>query len=76
MPAIADSAMKHSVVSETPAWSLTEAWHVEHRFFDFNHDGAVDIVPQFYRPEGSNVVAWLNDGTGHYVALKSHCVQR
>ena len=53
------------------AWSLTEAWHVEHRFFDFNHDGAVDIVPQFYRPEGSNVVAWLNDGTGHYAALKS-----
>lgn len=53
------------------AWSLTEGWHVEHRFFDFNHDGEVDIVPQFYRPEGSNVVAWLNDGTGHYVALKS-----
>ena len=53
------------------AWSLTESWHTEHRLFDFNHDGAVDIVPQFYRPEGSNVVAWLNDGTGHYVALKS-----
>ena len=44
---------------------------MEHRFFDFNHDGAVDIVPQFYHPEGSNVVAWLNDGTGHYAALKS-----
>ena len=52
------------------AWSLTEGWHVEHRFIDFNHDGAVDIVPQFYDHEGSNVVAWLNDGTGHYVALQ------
>ena len=53
------------------AWSFTEGWHVEHRFFDFNHDGEVDIVPQFYSTEGSNVVAWLNDGTGHYVALET-----
>lgn len=53
------------------AWSFTEGWHTEHRLFDFNHDGEVDIVPQIYSPEGSNVVAWLNDGTGHYVALKS-----
>ena len=53
------------------AWSFTEGWHMEHRFFDFNHDGEVDIVPQFYSTEGSNVIAWLNDGTGHYVALKT-----
>ena len=53
------------------AWSLTEKWHVEHRFFDFNHDDEVDIVPQAYDTEGSNIVAWLNDGTGHYVALKT-----
>ena len=53
------------------AWSYTEGWHVEHRFFDFNHDGEVDIVPQFYSTEESNVVAWLNDGTGHYVPLKT-----
>ena len=53
------------------AWSPTEGWHVEHRLIDFNHDGTVDIVPQSYSYEGSNVVAWLNDGTGHYVALKT-----
>ena len=53
------------------AWSLKEAWHQEHRFFDFNHDGTVDIVPQYYDRDDSNVMAWLNDGTGHYVALKS-----
>ena len=53
------------------AWSFTEGWHLEHRFFDFNHDGAVDIVPQFYHDEGDNIVAWLNDGTGHYVALQT-----
>ena len=53
------------------AWSFTEGWHTEHRLFDFNHDGDVDIVPQGYSSEGSNVVAWLNDGTGHYVALKT-----
>ena len=44
---------------------------MEHRLIDFNHDGTVDIVPQSYPDEGSNVVAWLNDGTGHYVALKT-----
>ena len=53
------------------AWSFTEGWHPEHRIFDFNHDGDVDIVPQGYSAEGSNVLAWLNDGTGHYVALKT-----
>ena len=53
------------------AWSFTENWQPEHRFLDFNFDGNVDIVPQDYSSEGSNVVAWLNDGTGHYVALKT-----
>ena len=53
------------------AWSPTEGWHMEHRFFDFNHDGTVDIVPQSYDHEGSNLVGWLNDGTGHFVALKT-----
>ena len=42
------------------AWSFTEGWHPEHRLFDFNHDGEVDIVPQDYPAEGSNVLAWLN----------------
>ena len=53
------------------AWSLTEGWHEEHHFFDFNGDGTEDIVPQRYDTEGANVLAWLNDGTGHYVALKT-----
>ena len=53
------------------AWSLTESWHVAHVFLDFNADGTLDIVPQGYDTDGSNVVAWLNDGTGHYVALRS-----
>ena len=26
------------------AWSRYEGWHVEHRFFDFNGDGTIDIV--------------------------------
>ena len=53
------------------AWSPSEGWHEGHRFFDFNHDGTVDIVPTSYDFEGNNVLAWLNDGTGHYVALKT-----
>ena len=54
------------------AWSLTEAWQQEHRVFDFNGDGTEDIVPQRYDPTGdTNVVAWLNDGSGHFVALKT-----
>ena len=45
------------------AWSAGEGWHVEHRFFDFNGDGTVDIVPQgFDVDHGANVLAWLNDG--------------
>ena len=52
------------------AWSPHEDWHVEHRFLDFNGDGTLDIVPQQYAYENGNVLAWLNDGTGHYVALK------
>ena len=55
----------------TSAWSLYEGWHTEHRFFDFNHDGTVDIVPQGYGDEGANILAWLNDGTGHYVPLRT-----
>ena len=53
------------------AWSLTEVWHEQHHFFDFNGDGTEDIVPHVYAPDGANVLAWLNDGTGHYVALKT-----
>ena len=50
-----------------------EAWHYEHVFFDFNGDGTVDIVPQQYwdGENRANVLAWLNDGTGHYVALRT-----
>ena len=54
------------------AWSRYEGWHTEHRFFDFNGDGTTDIVPQRYDPgETGNVLAWLNDGTGHFVTLKT-----
>ena len=54
------------------AWSLAEAWHGGHRFVDFNGDGTEDIVPDRYNPNsGANILAWLNDGTGHYVALKT-----
>ena len=28
-------------------------------------------MPHQYDRSGANVLAWLNDGTGHYVALKS-----
>ena len=52
------------------AWSADEPWPVEYRFLDFNQDGTIDIVPQLYPASVPNVVAWLNDGTGHYVALK------
>ena len=52
------------------AWSPAEGAHTEHRVFDFNGDGTLDIVPQRFA-EGSNVLAWLNDGTGHYAALKT-----
>ena len=52
------------------AWAATESWHWEHRFLDFNGDGTVDIAPQWYGV-GPNVMAWLNDGTGHYAALKN-----
>ena len=53
------------------AWSPTEEWHNEVVFLDFNGDGTEDIVPQGYSPNGDNVLAWLNDGTGHYVTLKT-----
>ena len=53
------------------AWSQTEAWHATHVFLDFNGDGTMDIVPQRYTTDGDNVLAWLNDGSGHYVALKT-----
>ena len=51
------------------AWSTKESWQPGHLFFDFNGDGTVDIVPQ--GAAGPNVLAWLNDGTGHYAALRS-----
>ena len=53
------------------AWSPHEVWHPEHRFLDFNGDATLDIVPQNYAYDNGNVLAWLNDGTGHYVALKT-----
>lgn len=54
------------------AWSPREGWHFEHRFFDFNGDGTVDIVPQYFDVvHGANVLAWLNDGTGHFAALST-----
>ena len=53
------------------AWSPYEVWHPEHRFLDFNGDGTLDIVPQNYAYDNGNVLAWLNNGTGHYVALKT-----
>ena len=53
------------------AWSSTEEWHDGAVFLDFNGDGTEDIVPQGYAPNADNVLAWLNDGTGHYVALKT-----
>ncbi len=51
------------------AWSTEEGWQPGHLFFDFNGDGTVDIVPQ--DAAEPNVLAWLNDGTGHYAALRS-----
>ena len=69
---------ERTFVDETPlrlgpsAWSAGEGWHVQHRFFDSNGDGTVDIVPQdFDVDHGTNVLAWLNDGTGHYTALRT-----
>lgn len=44
---------------------------MEYRFLDFNGDGTVDIVPQGYSNADPNVIAWLNDGTGHYVSLNT-----
>ena len=28
-------------------------------------------MPQRYDPDGANILAWLNDGTGHYVPLRT-----
>ena len=56
------------------SWSSTEAWHEGHRFFDFNQDGTVDIVPQHYGGlvDGApNILAWLNDGMCRYVPLRT-----
>ncbi len=55
------------------AWSATEALNTGFRFLDLNRDGTVDIVPQLFWDEDGrpNVLAWLNDGTGHYVPLKT-----
>ena len=53
------------------AWSPTEDWRNQVVFLDFNGDGTEDIVPQGYSPNAPNVLAWLNDGTGHYVTLKT-----
>ena len=59
---IADEAKRRL---RTSAWSPVEAWHPVYRLLDFNGDGTVDIVPESYTKERSNVVAWLTDGTGH-----------
>lgn len=56
------------------ASSPTEGWHSQHRFFDFNRDGTVDIVPQGYAgvvDGGPNIMAWLNDGACRYVPLRT-----
>ncbi len=52
------------------AYSLDQGWQVGYRLFDFNGDGTIDIVPQFYDPANNGIIAWLNDGTGHYAALE------
>ena len=68
--------MRRQFVDETSsrlgrsAWAAGEPWHVEHRFFDFNGDGTIDIVPHLLLDPRENVLAWLNDGTGRYAALK------
>ena len=54
------------------AWSPTEQWHWRYRLLDFNGDGTLDLVPERNVTYQGNVLAWLNDGTGHYVALSSH----
>ena len=69
--------MTEAALGDT-AWSRTEAWHEGLRFFDFNLDGTVDIVPQHYgygsptpatlRP---NVLAWLNNGKCRFTALRT-----
>ena len=56
----------------TSAWSPTEQWHWRYRFLDFNGDGTLDLVPERYVTHLGNVLTWLNDGTGHYVALSSN----
>ena len=53
------------------AWSPAETWHNGVVFLDFNGDGTEDIVPQGYAPNAPNMLAWLNDGSGHYVALRT-----
>lgn len=58
------------------AWSRTEAWQEGQRFFDFNADGTVDIVPQHYGAEDGdpNILAWLNDGACRYVTRSDGAV--
>jgi hypothetical protein len=51
------------------AFTGPNSWSVEYRFFDFNNDGTIDIVPTMYDGAFATVLAWLNDGTGHYGPL-------
>ena len=54
------------------AWSAAEGWNAQYGLVDFNADGALDIAPEIgFSEEPNNVLAWLNDGTGHYAVLRS-----
>ena len=53
------------------AYSAEESWQLHIREFDFNGDGTLDLVPEGYQVGSGNILAWLNDGTGHYATLRT-----
>jgi len=53
------------------AFSAEESWQLHIREFDFNGDGTLDLVPEGYQVGSGNILAWLNDGTGHYATLRT-----
>ncbi len=57
------------------AYSTDEGWQQNIRVFDYNGDGTVDLVPEGYDAGSGNVLAWLNDGTGHYATLRTTDVE-